>query len=105
MPMTTITGMIQGKGAPAKPVLPCFLGTHGLTESLQSLPDGTLPSYAFPETSELAVTMSVADNDVSARANRQPAQTISSRPVFSGRARACHLHAARRLHRSLLAER
>ena len=44
------------KGAPAKPVLTCFLGKHGMTESLQSLHEGKIPSYAFPESAAIALS-------------------------------------------------
>ena len=32
-----------------KPILSCFMGSHGVPESLQSLQSGHIPSYAFPE--------------------------------------------------------
>jgi len=37
-----------GKGS-AKPILSCFMGSHGIPESLKSLSEGHIPSYAFPE--------------------------------------------------------
>jgi acetate---CoA ligase (ADP-forming) len=37
-----------GKGS-KKPILSCFLGSHGVPESLRSLNEGHIPSYAFPE--------------------------------------------------------
>jgi acetate---CoA ligase (ADP-forming) len=37
-----------GKGS-AKPILSCFMGSHGIPESLKSLNEGHIPSYAFPE--------------------------------------------------------
>ena len=44
------------KGETAKPVLTCFLGKHGMTESLQSLHEGKIPSYAFPESAAIALS-------------------------------------------------
>src|SRR4029079_4316228 len=44
------------RSAPAKPVLTCFLGKHGMTESLQSLHEGKIPSYAFPESAAIALS-------------------------------------------------
>lgn len=32
-----------------KPILSCFMGSHGVPESLRSLNEGHIPSYAFPE--------------------------------------------------------
>jgi len=37
-----------GKGS-VKPILSCFMGSHGIPESLKSLNEGHIPSYAFPE--------------------------------------------------------
>ncbi|HET9251912.1 MAG TPA: acetate--CoA ligase family protein [Candidatus Eisenbacteria bacterium] len=37
-----------GKGS-KKPILSCFMGSHGIPESLKSLNEGHIPSYAFPE--------------------------------------------------------
>lgn len=37
-----------GKGS-RKPILSCFMGSHGIPESLKSLNEGHIPSYAFPE--------------------------------------------------------
>jgi acetyl coenzyme A synthetase (ADP forming)-like protein len=37
-----------GKGS-VKPILSCFMGSHGIPESLKSLSEGHIPSYAFPE--------------------------------------------------------
>jgi len=43
----------------AKPILTCFLGKHGMTESLQSLHEGKIPSYAFPESAAIALARAV----------------------------------------------
>ena len=37
-----------GKGS-KKPLLSCFMGSHGIPESLKSLNEGHIPSYSFPE--------------------------------------------------------
>ena len=37
-----------GKGS-KKPILSCFMGSHGVPESLKSLNEGHIPSYSFPE--------------------------------------------------------
>ncbi len=42
-----------------KPVLSCFLGKHGMTGSLQSLHEGKIPSYAFPESAAIALSRAV----------------------------------------------
>lgn len=44
------------RSEPTKPVLSCFLGKHGMTESLQSLHEGKIPSYAFPESAAIALS-------------------------------------------------
>ncbi len=44
----------QRKMAP-KPVLSCFLGAHGISEGLESLQQGHIPSYPFPESAVMAL--------------------------------------------------
>ncbi|MFT7621367.1 MAG: acetyl coenzyme A synthetase (ADP forming)-like protein [Myxococcota bacterium] len=41
--------------APDKPVLSCFMGTHGVPEALRSLEAGSVPSYRFPEAAARAL--------------------------------------------------
>ncbi|TMQ67383.1 MAG: acetate--CoA ligase family protein [Candidatus Eisenbacteria bacterium] len=41
--------ILTGAAGSKKPILSCFMGSHGLPESLQSLNEGHIPSYAFPE--------------------------------------------------------
>jgi len=41
--------ILAGAAGSKKPILSCFMGSHGLPESLQSLSEGHIPSYAFPE--------------------------------------------------------
>ena len=42
-----------------KPILSCFMGSHGVPESLRSLNEGHIPSYAFPEAAALALARAV----------------------------------------------
>ena len=46
-------------GLPPKPVLSCFMGTHGVPEGLRSLHRGHVPSYAFPEPAAIALSRAV----------------------------------------------
>jgi acetyltransferase len=41
--------ILAGAAGSKKPVLSCFMGSHGVPESLRSLQEGHIPSYAFPE--------------------------------------------------------
>ncbi|MGE5176735.1 MAG: acetate--CoA ligase family protein [Hyphomicrobiales bacterium] len=41
--------ILKATAGSRKPILSCFLGSHGVPESLQSLNEGHIPSYAFPE--------------------------------------------------------
>jgi len=41
--------ILAGASGSKKPILSCFMGSHGVPESLQSLNEGHIPSYAFPE--------------------------------------------------------
>lgn len=43
------------RGASPKPVITCFMGTHGVPEGLRSLHEGQIPSYAFPESAAIAL--------------------------------------------------
>jgi acetyl coenzyme A synthetase (ADP forming)-like protein len=47
------------RGESAKPVLTCFLGSHGVPEGLRSLHEGQIPSYAFPEAAAIALARAV----------------------------------------------
>ncbi|HTK30727.1 MAG TPA: acetate--CoA ligase family protein [Candidatus Saccharimonadaceae bacterium] len=49
----------EARGGPAKPVLACFMGSHGVPEGLQSLQVGHIPSYAFPESAAIALVRAV----------------------------------------------
>jgi len=41
--------ILSAGAASKKPILSCFMGSHGVPESLKSLNEGHIPSYAFPE--------------------------------------------------------
>ncbi|MGE5180150.1 MAG: acetate--CoA ligase family protein [Bacteroidota bacterium] len=41
--------ILAGAAGSRKPVLSCFMGSHGVPESLNSLNEGHIPSYSFPE--------------------------------------------------------
>jgi acetyl coenzyme A synthetase (ADP forming)-like protein len=47
------------RGEAVKPVLTCFLGSHGVPEGLRSLHEGQIPSYAFPESAAIALARAV----------------------------------------------
>jgi len=47
------------RGEGPKPVLSCFLGSHGVPEGLRSLHEGQIPSYAFPESAAIALARAV----------------------------------------------
>ena len=46
-------------GRPRKPVLSCFLGTHGVPEALAVFQAGRIPSYVFPESAAIALSRAV----------------------------------------------
>jgi acetyl coenzyme A synthetase (ADP forming)-like protein len=47
------------RGAVPKPLLSCFMGSHGVPEGLKSLNEGHVPSYAFPESAAIALVNAV----------------------------------------------
>ena len=52
-------GIRKGSAGFDKPVLSCFMGTHGVPKALTSLHEGGLPSYAFPEAAAIALSRAV----------------------------------------------
>ena len=46
-------------GVAPKPVLSCFMGSHGVAEGLRSMQEGHIPSYAFPESAAIALARAV----------------------------------------------
>ena len=49
----------RAAGAEPKPVLSCFLGSHGVPAGLRSLQEGHIPSYGFPESAAIALARAV----------------------------------------------
>ena len=52
--------ILAGAKGSKKPVLSCFMGSHGVPESLRSLQEGHIPSYAFPEAAAHTLARAVA---------------------------------------------
>lgn len=46
-------------GVARKPVLSCFMGSHGVPEGLRSLQAAHIPSYGFPESAAIALARAV----------------------------------------------
>lgn len=88
-PLTTgaqeVAGAILAGAAGSKvPVLSCFMGSHGVPESLRSLQEGHIPSYAFPEAAARTLARAVSYGVW----RKKPAGTVPAIPdVNSGRAR------------------
>jgi acetyl coenzyme A synthetase (ADP forming)-like protein len=49
----------RARGLEPKPLLSCFMGSHGVHEGLRSLQEGHIPSYAFPESAAIALSHAV----------------------------------------------
>ncbi len=49
----------RGCSGSNKPVVTCFMGTHGIPPALSSLHQGRIPSYAFPEAAAIALSRAV----------------------------------------------
>jgi len=79
------------RGEPTKPVLTCFMGSHGVPESLRSLQEVQIPSYAFPESAAIALARAVRYG----RWRAEPEGTVPCFPdVDAARARAAVASAA-----------
>jgi acetyltransferase len=52
--------ILAGAAGSKKPVLSCFMGSHGVPESLRSLQEGHIPSYAFPEAAARTLARAVS---------------------------------------------
>ena len=50
---------LKAKGIPPKPLVSCFLGSHGTPDELRSLQEDRIPSYTFPEASAIALSRAV----------------------------------------------
>ncbi len=46
----------RAAGREPKPVLSCFMGSHGVPAGLRSLHEGHIPSYVFPESAAIALS-------------------------------------------------
>jgi acyl-CoA synthetase (NDP forming) len=68
-PLEVAQAIVRGAAAAArdaaarheapKPVLSCFMGSHGVPEGLRSLHQAHIPSYAFPESAAIALARAV----------------------------------------------
>ena len=52
--------ILAGTAGSTKTILSCFMGSHGVPESLASLQEGHIPSYSFPETAARTLARAVA---------------------------------------------
>ena len=52
--------ILAGAAGSKKPVLSCFMGSHGVPESLRSLQEGHIPSFAFPEAAARTLARAVS---------------------------------------------
>lgn len=52
--------ILAGTAGSKKPILSCFMGSHGVPESLRSLQEGHIPSYAFPESAAQTLARAVS---------------------------------------------
>jgi acetate---CoA ligase (ADP-forming) len=51
--------ILAGAAGGKKPILSCFMGSHGVPESLRSLQEGHIPSYSFPESAARTLARAV----------------------------------------------
>jgi acetyl coenzyme A synthetase (ADP forming)-like protein len=47
--------IVEQSESARKPILTCFMGSHGVPEGLRSLQEGSVPSYTFPESAARAL--------------------------------------------------
>jgi acetyltransferase len=76
--------ILAGASGSKKPVLSCFMGSHGVPESLRSLQEGHIPSYAFPEAAARTLARVVA---YGVWRNKPPGKTAAISGVETERAR------------------
>ena len=50
---------LKARGIDPKPIVSCFLGSHGTPDDLKSLAEEKIPSYTFPEASAIALARAV----------------------------------------------
>jgi acetyl coenzyme A synthetase (ADP forming)-like protein len=72
------------RGEPPKPVLTCFMGSHGVPEGLRSLQEVQIPSFAFPESAAIALARATRYG----RWRAEPEGTVPRFDVDARRARA-----------------
>jgi len=76
--------ILAGASGSKKPVLSCFMGSHGVPESLRSLQEGHIPSYAFPEAAARTLARAVS---YGAWRHKPPGKTPTIQGVETERAR------------------
>jgi len=84
---TAATAELAARGDGPKPVVSCFMGAHGVPAALR---EGTIPSFAFPESAAIALSRAARWS----RGRNEPAGSVPVLPGFDGtRARAAVLRA------------
>lgn len=63
---------LAARGEPAKPVLGCFMGVHGVPGGAKPVRTGTIPSFSFPESAAIALAQAAKWS----RWREQPAGTV-----------------------------
>ncbi len=53
------TRELAARSEAPKPIVSCFMGTHGVPAGLRSLQEGRIPSYPFPESAAIALARTV----------------------------------------------
>ncbi len=85
--------ILEVAGGAQKPILSCFMGTHGVPESLRSLHAGRVPSFRFPEGAARALALVTRH----AEWRRTEAVVPAATPAAPERAQAALRSARRRL--------
>ncbi|MBI4869823.1 MAG: acetate--CoA ligase family protein [Candidatus Wallbacteria bacterium] len=58
-PLEVARAVRRGMAGTNKPVLSCFMGANGVPEALETLREGRIPSYTFPESAAMALARAV----------------------------------------------
>ncbi len=77
--------ILSGAAGSKKPIVSCFMGSHGVPESLRSLQEGHIPSYSFPETAARTLARAV---EYGVWRNKPPGKVPAVAGVHPERARA-----------------
>jgi acetate---CoA ligase (ADP-forming) len=77
---TSAAHAANAAGRKPKPVLSCFMGSHGVPEGLRSLHEGHVPSYAFPESAAIALSRAVRYGRWLAAPEGQPVRFADTHP-------------------------